>query len=627
MWRKLLFACVTSVYSTLGYHAFAQPSDVAKIDWEVANRFRLFADQKDFDDQLKAFKAAGGTVLTTEQALAQSNGGRGWGSKLRTLCYDDWRGRIVANCKRDGVIEKYLNPVSARIRLTVGLPADFGDASCDWQIATADIIRTQTASCRETIDERAGVLQSSTVSVTAKNASGRSAQGSITVQVRDILIVGMGDSTASGEGNPMKPVVLSDNGFCFRRALGMFSSKFYLPSRANANVSGSCPASPRDIDEDDRARWDAATAGWIFNPCHRSLYSYQARIALMLALQNPKISVTYLPLGCTGATIAEGLLDSQASRERPVRRGFKIGPVVEGQINQLQQYLLVTPQRGPFRPIDLLLLTVGANDIGFSELVANVIIEENPERNVALKTGVISTPEDARAELKASLKPDFDKLRGVLQPLMGGSLQKVLFTTYGNPGTFDGGKSCPTSRLGFDGHPAFSVNGDRLAETVKFVNNEFFPALMDYVTCAAAAGCTADKQAMTYVDGHRAAFADHGFCAKANDDPGFDKCFRDGDSFKASLDDLMTCGLGASAFPTYAKRARWIRTANDSYFAAMTYPTREGLLSSPADIHDALWGIESVVYGGAIHPTAEGHAAMADAALPAARTLLGLPAP
>ena len=34
----------------------------------------------------------------------------------------------------------------------------------------------------------------------------------------------------------------------------------------------------------------------------------------------------------------------------------------------------------------------------------------------------------------------------------------------------------------------------------------------------------------------------------------------------------------------------------------------------------------TAVYGGAIHPTAEGHAAMADAALPAVREVLGLSA-
>jgi hypothetical protein len=135
---------------------------------------------------------------------------------------------------------------------------------------------------------------------------------------------------------------------------------------------------------------------------------------------------------------------------------------------------------------------------------------------------------------------------------------------------------------------------------------------------------------MTYVDGHLAVFADHGFCATAESDPPFDKeCFLDGGSFKPlaeGLADPMTCTRRPGAFQPYAKRARWIRTANDSYFAAMTYPVGRGMFSNPSDIHDGRWGLLSVVYGGAIHPTAEGHAAMADAALVAARKLLGLPA-
>ena len=47
----------------------------------------------------------------------------------------------------------------------------------------------------------------------------------------------------------------------------------------------------------------------------------------------------------------------------------------------------------------------------------------------------------------------------------------------------------------------------------------------------------------------------------------------------------------------------------------------------PTDIHDATWGVLSAVYGGAVHPTAEGHAAMADAAFPAAAQVLNLDAP
>jgi hypothetical protein len=82
-----------------------------------------------------------------------------------------------------------------------------------------------------------------------------------------------------------------------------------------------------------------------------------------------------------------------------------------------------------------------------------------------------------------------------------------------------------------------------------------------------------------------------------------------------------------SEFRPYASRARWIRTANDSYFAAMTFARALPAASQPSNIHDAAWGAISAVYGGAFHPSAEGHAAMADAALPAVREALGLRPP
>ncbi len=89
----------------------------------------------------------------------------------------------------------------------------------------------------------------------------------------------------------------------------------------------------------------------------------------------------------------------------------------------------------------------------------------------------------------------------------------------------------------------------------------------------------------------------------------------------------MACGEPPSNYQPYSPRGRWIRTANDSYFVAMTYPEGMPAVLKPSDIHDALWGVLSAVYGGAVHPTAEGYAAMADAALPAARGVLGLTPP
>ena len=50
-----------------------------------------------------------------------------------------------------------------------------------------------------------------------------------------------------------------------------------------------------------------------------------------------------------------------------------------------------------------------------------------------------------------------------------------------------------------------------------------------------------------------------------------------------------------------------MRTANDSYFTAMSYPQGLSSMLRPSNIHDAAWGILSAVYGGAVHPTAEGY--------------------
>jgi hypothetical protein len=135
---------------------------------------------------------------------------------------------------------------------------------------------------------------------------------------------------------------------------------------------------------------------------------------------------------------------------------------------------------------------------------------------------------------------------------------------------------------------------------------------------------------MTFVDAHQTAFADHGFCVRAPSDPEFDRaCFSaKGESFDPDIvtaaNQPMLCGRSAAEYRTYLPRARWIRDANDSYFAAMTYPQGLPASSQPTDIHDATWGILSAVYGGAVHPSAEGHAEMADAALPAATAVLQL---
>jgi hypothetical protein len=300
----------------------------------------------------------------------------------------------------------------------------------------------------------------------------------------------------------------------------------------------------------------------------------------------------------------------------------------------LQDALAAARRQMPERRLDLVLLTIGANDILFAGLVADVIIEAASERALLRRGGMIASLPEAQRNLAGELPADFARLRAALKPLVGGNLARVVYVSYGNP-AMAGGQACPGGRDGFDVHPAFGVDTDRLRPIVDFVSNQFLPTIKALARCEAGVLCRGANpdDAMTFVDAHQQEFEARGFCARSIGDPVFDRaCFSErGESFQsnpvAAATDPMVCALRPSEFRPYAPRARWIRTANDSYFTAMTFP--EGLPATlqPSDIHDATWGATSAVYGGAIHPTAEGHAAMADAALPAAREVLGLGAP
>src|SRR5262249_54130534 len=210
----------------------------------------------------------------------------------------------------------------------------------------------------------------------------------------------------------------------------------------------------------------------------------------------------------------------------------------------------------------------------------------------------------------------------------GGDLSRVVYVSYSDPALQPGGAPCPGGRNGFDIHPAFALDGELIRRATQFVETTFLPRLKALATCEAGVIC-GDKERMTFVDAPPPAFAGPGGWARAAGGPGVGQdCFSaDGDSFRKSLVEgaaqPLKCGRSVREFRPYASRARWIRTANDSYFTAMTYP--EGLgAAQPADIHDATWGVVSAVYGGAVHPTAEGHAAIADAAVTEARRVLGL---
>jgi hypothetical protein len=621
---KFVFGCWALAFAalTLMPSGGAQAAGAMQISWEVRNRFRLFKEERDFQLHVEAMR--GRNILAAEQALAIQSDGRGWArNPLSRLCIDQ-AGKISQPCTRDNVGEDYLTPTehSITVRVTGQVPAG---SICTWRFEESGAAQESSFDCAEPVNIRVRYGAPTLVTVDV-NAGPEVPERLIEeIQVRDILIAGLGDSIASGEGNPDRAIELSSGGFCFRHYLG--GSEYYRPGRARFPGDKSCGSSS------GLAPWQRFNAQWSNAACHRSLYSYQTRAALALAVRHPHIAVTFLPLACTGATIDRGLLGSQRARECLVTRdNVTCQGTLNAQVSVLREAIAAAKKRQTERQIDLIFLSIGANDIDFSGLVADVIVDSSTERALFNRGGVLGSVENSRSALTRTLPQDFAKLREALKPLVGGELSRVVFVSYANP-ALASDAPCAGGKDGFDIHPAFNADPQRLANVVHYVQEEFLPQIRNLTLCEGGVMCRDPRRdRMTLVDSHQAAFAGHGMCARSRNDPPFDQqCFSPrGDSFQsdpvAGATNPMVCGESASEFRAYSPRARWIRTANDSYFAAMTYP--QGLQNSmqPNDIHDATWGVLSAVYGGAVHPTAEGNAAMADAAMPAAIGVLGLAA-
>ncbi|MFL6800099.1 MAG: hypothetical protein ACJ8F3_22155 [Xanthobacteraceae bacterium] len=612
----------------VGGAVHAQGAGALRIDWQVKNRFRLFRNEADFQRHVAA--ARGDGILAAERRLAHDSDGRGWArDTVERLCLDR-AGKLLEFCDRDGEREVYLAPRDHRIGLTLAgaLPANNG---CVWSLDDGEgTPRQVSATCTEELKVRvrSGVQTLASVDVILPDGT---AQRVVTeIQVRDVLIAGMGDSIASGEGNPDRAIRLSDDGFCFRRFDGL---EYYRPGRAGFHGNKSCGvAQGEDVGLTD---WARQSARWMSGSCHRSLYSYQLRTALALAVDNPRLAVTFIPLGCTGATVDAGFLGSQRATDCPSPgTGAPCPGRSDAQVAELNELMATARKHRPERQLDLILLTIGANDIRFSGLIADIIVDARTERSLLMRGGLITSPEAAQRIMEREFPGNFAKARSALKPFVGGNLARVVYVSYGNPALAGPDTACPGGRDGFDVHPAFRADGERLSKAVEFVSQRFLPGIKALAQCESPGSCRDPaSERMTFVDAHQPAFEQHGVCRRADDDPPFDReCFSgSSDTFETSLTkaalDPMACGYPATEFRPYASRARWIRTANDTYFAAMTYPESLPALMQPSDLHDAMWGIYAAVYGGAVHPTAEGHAAMADAALPAVREVLGISVP
>ncbi len=263
------------------------------------------------------------------------------------------------------------------------------------------------------------------VTVDVSNGGYPPGRGQRDVVVKDFLIVGLGDSVASGEGDPD------------------------LPS--------------------------AKSPIWQKAQCHRSAFSFEAMAAARIEQADPHTSVTFVHLACSGATILAGLLGDYAGIEP--KRGIPLLPQIDVMRNSIGK-----------RRIDALVISVGANDIGFGGIVSSCL-----QNIVHLDPCAHLSASLAAPQLLAALPGLYDRLaaRLVPAPIAPGH---IFLTQYFDPTHGADGAICPET-LGLH------------AQDYQWAYDSVVQPLNRQARAAAK------RHQWTFVDGIAQGFTDHGYCA------------------------------------------------------------------------------------------------------------------
>lgn len=234
----------------------------------------------------------------------------GMGDACDVVAVADWRMKdLIVDANGDGLIDDlYIDgnrtsdvPADGRYPVILDGCSSAGPVnSWTWEV---DGQSFSSENCHMELNLAEG-LQVVTLSVGSFNAG--SDATSIPINPRNLLIVSLGDSFASGEGVPRKKA---------KRA--------------------------------SRVEWDDRS-------CHRSAHAGPARAAVELEARDPRTSVTLIHLACSGATLTKGVLGPYP---KPPGRGKQ-----RGQVDEARE--LLNGQQP-----DAVLVSLGGNDIGFSEVI------------------------------------------------------------------------------------------------------------------------------------------------------------------------------------------------------------------------------------------------------------------
>ena len=305
----------------------------------------------------------------------------------------DWRmpdrfGAKLAN----GMVDFHWNVATAQYERTFVRPAWWrveldacasrGGTTFAWEIDRSVVPPTRDCKLAYQVPK----LGTYPVKLTVKDGSGRAASIARNVIVKDWLIVSIGDSYASGEGNP-----------------------------------------------DIHQKWSGPTISsgpkWVDRRCHRSAFAGPAKAALEIEQRDPRTSVTFLSFACSGATVWKGLIGSYAGVEP------------EGHDELLPQLDQVVTAVGD-RQIDALVISIGGNDIGFADIARTCIINDAEAATDLAKKICRDTDLSAHVSAKiGDLATVYDNLEhGIRKRNL--RVANVFITEYPDPTHADSGDTC-----------------------------------------------------------------------------------------------------------------------------------------------------------------------------------------
>jgi GDSL-like Lipase/Acylhydrolase family len=283
--------------------------------------------------------------------------------------------------------------------------------------------------------------------------------GTLDVTVKDYLVVGIGDSMASGESAPDKPISV-------------------------------VPGDPAPGDPPDNVTPNPDGVVWQDQQCHRSGYSYQAQTALALERAEPTTSVTFVHLGCSGANIPHLV-------NKPYK-GVEPGSDLAPQIAAVKALI-------GGRKIDAVVLSAGINDLNFGQIASFCWKYHNcPERRwegfVGSKKG--NTLKHLVPKWLRELRGRYRALAGALKTL-GVPANRVYIGQYPDP-LHDGPRTpediCQTSTHG-------GLLGISKTDAAWLYKNLLIPL-------NTAVKNAARRAHWTFVSGAQRAFRYHGYCAQ-----------------------------------------------------------------------------------------------------------------